>query len=220
MFRANVGRVVAAVERHAELMPVAAFTTSPLWQEARWTATTFRWHPTSAAPPVMGLVFENAEPGLDLFRQLEKAYNHTDRFEEMRVSVIEGSPAGQRAGYTVHICPDPDALAMHATGDGLVIDPTLTPFLGRWNRMYPVPGQPALLPRFKEEVRRHGEYLLAPVTRRADGQLWFSSELGFIKHTIDFREVADIGEGDIDAGAVLMPVLMPPRDESSGVTGG
>jgi hypothetical protein len=207
--------VVNTVQQIAKSMPVASFTTSPLWREARWRATTFRWHRESIAPPKMGLVFENAEAGKELFRKLERAYNHIDRFEELRISIIEGSPLGQQPGYTVHICPDPDALAMHATGEDIVLDTELTIRLGRWNRMYPIPGAPPLLPRFKEEFAKHGEFLLAPVTRGADGQNYFSSELGFIKHSIEFRDLSEIGKNDPDARALTMPQLAPPKIQNA-----
>jgi hypothetical protein len=211
-FEKAIESISERVQRHAEAMPIAAFTTSPLWIEARWSATTFRWHPKSEAPPLMGLVFDNADAGLQLFKMLEKAYNHQDRFEEMRVSIIEGSPPDHPYGYSVHICPEPDALAMHATSENLVLESNLTPFLGRWNRMYPAPGSAPLLPRFKEEFKKHGEYLLAPVTRRVDGHSHFTSELGFIKHTIEFRNITEVVDrGDIDVGAIGLPLLVPPR---------
>jgi hypothetical protein len=203
------------IEQITESMPIARFTASPLWRQARWRATTFRWHATSEAPPKIGLVFENAEPGKELFRELEKAYNHIDRFEELRIAIIEGSPSGQQHGYTVHLCPDQDALAMHATGESIVLDPQLTSRLGRWNRMYPIPGGPPLLPRFKEEYAKHGQFLLAPVTRGADGQDYFASELGFIKHSIEFRELSEIGMNDPDARALAMPRLIPPKIQNA-----
>jgi hypothetical protein len=199
----------------AQSLPVARFTTSPLWPNARWRAMSFRWHPTGEAPPVLGLCFEVAEPATKLFLELEGAYNHVDRFEELRISIIEGSPPGQPFGYSVHIYPDPDALAMHATGEDIVLDPKSTRRLGRWNRFYPIPGDPPRLPRFKEEFARHGEFLLAPVTPHEDGLNYYSSKLGIIKHAIEFRRLDEIREDEIDARALLMPRLIPPTAPAS-----
>ena len=196
-------------------MPAAAFTTHPLWAEAKWNATTFQWHPTGEAPPVMGLVFDEAEAGLDIFRDAKRSMNHEDRFEEIRVSIVEGAVLGQghRPGYSVHVCADPDALAAHATFDGFVVDAAVVPFLGQWNRHYPVPGGPALLPRFKEEYARHGEYLLAPVTRRADGRLWCSPELGIVKSVIHLPDLSEVtAADDPDTAAHALPFLITPPD--------
>jgi hypothetical protein len=205
--------ITARLQRYGNTMPIAAFTISPLWQKARWMATTYRWHPQSERPPSMGIVFEDAEAGNQLFQGLKAAYNQTDRFEEMRISIIEGSPPGQKFGYSVHICPDPDALALHATGEDVVLNQNLVPFLGKWNRAYPIPGSPPvpLLTRFKEEFAKHGQFMLAPVVRRNDGQDYFDPHLGIIKHTIQFRQLSDItSESDIDAMALLMPALITP----------
>jgi hypothetical protein len=205
--------VAARVRQHAQAMPAAMFATHPLWAEARWSATTFQWHPTSEAPPIMGLVFDHAEAGKEIFREAERQMNHKDRFEEIRISIIEGPVPGQehRPGYSVHICADPDALAAHATFEDFVVDPNIVPFLGQWNRHYPIPGQPSLLARFKEEFRKHKEFMLAPVTRRADGKLYSDPLLGIIKNTIHFRQLSDITTPeDPDAAALLLPQLITP----------
>jgi hypothetical protein len=211
--RDEVESIVSRIRQHVRTMPAAAFTTNLRWAEARWSATTFRWHPTSEAPPVMGLVFDHAEAAKAIFREAERQMNHEDRFEEIRISIIEGAVAGQeqRPGYSVHLCPDPEALAAHATADDFVVNPSIVPFLGQWNRHYPIPGAPALLPRFKREFEKHQEFLLAPVTRRADGQLYVDHELGIIKNSILFRDLAEIATpDDPDAGALVLPQLITP----------
>src|ERR1700683_1258298 len=134
-----------SIRQRVKSVPVAALTSSPLWEKARWVAMTFRYHPTSEVPPAMGLIFDNAERALELFREFERVYDHNDRLEDIRISIIEGSPPGQRFGYTIHICPEPDALAMYATAEDVVVDPTLTPSLARWGRFYPVPGSDPML---------------------------------------------------------------------------
>jgi hypothetical protein len=139
--------------------------------------------------------------------------NHEDRFEEIRVSIIEGAVPGQeqRPGYSVHICADPEALAAHATMDDLVVDPSIVPFLGQWNRHYPEPGAPPLLARFKDEFEKHGEFLLAPTIRRADGKLYIEHALGIVKNIISFRQLADISApDDPDVAALLLPQLIVP----------
>jgi hypothetical protein len=207
-----MAQVENRVKQHVRVMPAAMFTTDPLWQEARWSATTFRWHPASEAPPIMGLVFDNATAGKALFRQIAEQMEHRDEFEEIRVSIIEGDVPGQerRPGYTVHIYPDPESLAARATADDFVLDPSVVPFLGQWNRHYPIPGVPPMLPKFKREFRKHREFLLAPAVRRQDGQLWFETELGIIKTAISFRNLSELTPDDPDAAALVMPQLITP----------
>lgn len=161
----------------------------------------------------MGIVFSNAEKGRELFRRLVKQFGNTDDIHELRVSIIEGDVPGQRPGYSVHIGPDPDALRALGTFEDVIVDHTTLLLFGQLNRMYPIPGQPNLLQRFKLEFAKHKEFLLAPVTRRADGQLWVDVELGIIKKSIHFRDLADINEGDVDAAALALPLLITPRPE-------
>lgn len=207
----------AKVQQHASVMPAAAFTTHPLWEKAGWSATTFQWHPTSEAPPLMGLVFDDEEKGLEIFREAERQINHEDRFEEIRVSIIEGAVPGQqgRPGYSVHICADPEALAAHATMNELVVDPTIVPFFGQWNRHYPIPGKPSLLAKFKTEFKKHKEFMLAPTIRKDDGNQYMVPELGIIKNIIHFRQLSDITSGDDpDISALLLPQLIIPPESS------
>lgn len=202
------------VRQHGSAMPAAGFTTHPLWAEARWSATAFRWHPASEAPPIMGIVFDNAVVGKELFRQAAEAMCHRDEFEEIRVSIIEGATPGQehRPGYTIHICPDPESLAARATVEDVVLDPSIVPFLGQWNRHYPVPGSPKMLPKFKMEFQKHREFLLAPAVRRQDGQLWFEPELGIVKTVILFRNLSEITPDDPDAAALVLPQIITPPE--------
>jgi hypothetical protein len=204
-------QLAMGVRKLAGRSPVAAFTTSPLWAEAVWASTTFQWHPTSEAPPIMGIVFENAEKGKELFNTFAKTCNHSDRFEELRISIIEGSPEGQRSGYSVHIGPEMEMLQAMATAEDIEITNATMPFFGQVNRMYPIPGQPNLLQRFKQEYEKHKQFLLAPVVKRADGQLWCEHMLGIEKSLITFRNLTDIQPDDIDAVALALPALVTPK---------
>ena len=92
-----------------------------------------------------------------------------------------------------------------------MLDPAVVPLLGQWNRHYPVPGMPAMLPRFKRAFAEHGEFMLAPTVTRADGKRYCDHTLGIIKHVVHFRHLSEIaGPDDPDAGAVVLPGLIVP----------
>ncbi len=198
-FTDEMARMMEQLQRQEKLLPAAMWMLDPLWLFSGWSATTFRWHPRGEQPPVMGLVFDNAEAGKKLFRNWTERWDHTDELEEIRVAVIEGDLPGQDPGYSVHICPDPENSLVRATAEGVVLKDVPVNLLGQVRRMHPISGAPPLLPRFKEEFQKHGEFLLAPVTRRADDQLWLDVECGIVKNVVYFRNAMEIGEGDIDA---------------------
>lgn len=210
--QAHYEKLAESARQLCNRSPVTRFTMSTLWAEARWASTTFQWHPTSEAPPIMGIVFENAEKGKELFRTFAKTCNHSDRFEELRISIIEGSPEGQQAGYSVHIGPEMEMLQAMATAEDIEITNATMPFFGQVQRMYRIHGQPNLLARFKQEYEKHKQFLLAPVVKRADGQLWCEHMLGIEKSLVTFRNLSDIQPDDIDAVALALPALIPPRE--------
>jgi hypothetical protein len=203
------------VQRVVESMPAAMFATHPNWSQAHWNATTYQWHPTSEVPPLIGLVFQNEGAGLEIFRDALISMNHIDPLDEIRISIIEGAvPSEQgRPGYSIHISPDPDAVLGRATMNDLVVDSKLIPLLGQWNRHYPIPGIPSLLNRFKHEYELHGEFMLAPVVRRADGQSYMDHRLGIVKKRVKLRQLSDItDETDIDALAHVIPLFSSAPD--------
>jgi hypothetical protein len=75
----EMAQFAARVHQHASAMPAATFATHPLWAEAGWSATTYMWHPTSEAPPLIGLVFNNVEAGLAIFREAKLQMNNVDK---------------------------------------------------------------------------------------------------------------------------------------------
>lgn len=185
------------------------FVLAPSWAGAHWSATTFRWHPQSEAPPVMGLVFDDAAAGQGLFCDWAAEHGNADPLEELRVAIIEGDIEGLRPGYTVHLSGDIEGILARATAEGVIVPDAAVPWGSRVNRMHPVPGSPPMLARFKEEFAKHREYLLAPVTRRSDGQLWFDVELGIVKHKIHFRHVREIADNDVDSIVKLAEFIDP-----------
>jgi hypothetical protein len=171
-----------------------------------WIAATFRWHPTSEAPPIMGLIFADAEAARELFRVWTDAKGHGDELDELRVAIVEGDVPGQAPGYSVHLCPDPEAIAISAMAFGKSL-PDKLEYTGQIRRMHPQHGNdPTMMPTFKREYQKHGKYLLCPVTQRDDDQFWFDVESGIEKTTLHLRRAEDItNPSDID-----YPVVQPP----------
>jgi hypothetical protein len=95
---------------------------------------------------------------------------------------------------------------VRATAEGIALDMVPFTLLGQVRRMHPVAGESLSLSRFKTEFEAHQEFMLAPVVRRDDGNLWAIPELGIIKTTIQFRDVSEIGTGDIDEVVLRAPL--------------
>ena len=161
----------------------------------------------------MGLVFDDPVAGQDLFCNWAAEHGNIDPLEEIRVAVIEGDLEGLQPGYTIHLSGDIEGILARATAEGIAVPEAAIPWGSRVNRMHPLSDSPPMLARFKEEFARHGEYLLAPVTRRGDGQLWFDVDLGIIKHKVHFRHISNITDNDVDAVVKLAEVIRPQPPE-------
>src|SRR5579872_1835488 len=90
---------------------VQLFIDPEKWDAARWKATAFFHDPSGARPPCLGIVFENIDAGKQIFSDWLKRVTKVDRFDEIRISVVEGEILGQGPGYSVHISSDPDHTA-------------------------------------------------------------------------------------------------------------
>lgn len=166
------------------------FCNSPLWREALWAATTFRWHPTSEAPPVMGLLFADWRKGINLFRTWTDELGNADEYDDIRVAIVEGDIPGQPPGYSVRISAAQGDWEQAGNPQGAV---------GQVQRMHPLPSLPNMLADFKREYLRHGEFLIAPVVQRDDDQLWFNANAGIIKRELVLRNASDVADDDPDA---------------------
>lgn len=147
-------------------------------------------------PPCLGLFFQNIEPGKQMFLDWRDRLGDEDRFEELRISVIEGEIPGRESGYTVNVTSDPDGLRRRAIADGREFDFTSFALISKSHRMTPAPGSPNLR-RFKAAYARHRKYTLMPMQMAGGGYepLW---DLGILKKQILFRRASDIGQDDLD----------------------
>lgn len=173
------------------------FCSSPLWDGALWIATTYRWHPNSDAPPVMGIIFANWATGISLFREWTDAQGNGDTHDDIRVAVIEGDIEGQEPGYSIRIS------AAQADWEQVQMN-RLTP--SQVQRMHPLRNNPNMLQDFKREYLKHGEFLLAPVVQHDNDEMHFNVQAGIIKRDCVFRDASDIGDNEPDAIVLDPPV--------------
>lgn len=167
------------------------FCNTPIWQEAAWLAISYQWHPTSAMPPIMGIVFGDWMKGVELFRVWVDAVGNADEDDDLRVAILEGEMPGQTDGYTVRLSP--------SLNEFLEDDDEDRKQIGRVVRMHPQFGNgPDMLARFKKEYERHGEFMLAPVVQRDDDQLYMNVHQGIIKRELIVRQVSEIGQDEPD----------------------
>jgi hypothetical protein len=169
-----------------------------LWEEAKWRGTFFLMYKDK--PPVLGLAFLDEGTARKIFQQWHHRYGDRDRFEELRVSIIEGEIKDEKAGYSMHIGIDVENTIKRYRDAGLTVDPSNDGFLTmtRIHRMNPSPGS-MFLDMFKDAYRHYKTYTLIPaVLNRQGTRVKPILELGIYKSTIHFRRVEEITPNDED----------------------
>jgi hypothetical protein len=195
----GMDRWLGVLRQHQKFLPAVGWVANPLWNEARWSGTAYQFDRHADSPPVMGLCFENPEQGQQLFRSWAEKHGNCDELEEIRITLIEEESDRAQGGYFVHICPDPENSIVRATAEGIVIDGQSLAMLAQMRRMQPDPETTAMLPRFKELFRTHGEFLFAPVSPREDGRQWVNLECGIVKRSIHFESLAKIDRDALES---------------------
>jgi SEFIR domain-containing protein len=183
---------------------LSLYVTSPinvdLWNAAQWRGTFMGFFP-EGGPPILGFAFLNEKPARQIFEEWHKRYGERDKFEELRISIVEGDVKGELPGYTVHVGIDIENTLKRYEDAGLVVDEKSSMFMmiSRLNRMNPAPGSNNL-EMFKQLYRHEKTYLLVPAVLKPDGsQATPLFELGIFKNTIHFRHVDEIGLNDLDS---------------------
>jgi hypothetical protein len=200
VLKPKLGKRRALPKKEVKTNP-SLFISSPidvdLWNAAEWWATFFVHEP--GKPPVLGLAFRNELPARKIFEAWHERYGNNDKYEELRISIIEGPIKGEGDGYSVHVGSDLDAAAKRFKEAGYDFNDDLLFFISRINRMNPSPGS-TNLQLFKEQYREYKTYLLAPGVMLNDGNppkpLF---ELGIRKGKIHFRHASEISKNDIDS---------------------
>ena len=174
-----------------------------LWDKANWRATTFML--AQQAPPVLGLGFQNEDAAREIFQDWRERYGAGDRFEELRISIVEGDIPDLRPGYSVHIGSDPLNVYHHYNKLGLMTDRDLLVTTSRVDRMN-APNSPKLAA-FKDAYRTFKTYFLAPVIVDETGTKIIKPllDMKIYKTQVYFRNSNEIGEDDPDSIVVRKP---------------
>jgi hypothetical protein len=164
------------------------------WDAAGWTATAFLHDPSGRHPPLLGVVFDDIAAGKQIFSDWLHRLGDVDRYEELRISIVEGEILGEEPGYSVHFSSDPAHTEECARAKGPQLEIEAAIVLSRFMRMTPAPGSPHLR-RFKQEFTKHKRFFVIPVSSDVKPLFEFAIE----KTEIYFRQASEVSKNDRDA---------------------
>lgn len=166
-----------------------------LWEKAAWRATAILSDRKSA--PMLGLVFMDRKSAIDIFSDLVNKLGIIDKYDELRISIIEGGMSQDDYGYTVHINSSAENMLKKCESNNIKVEETLITNSGRFSRMNP--GRDSkTLELFKDEYHKYNKYLIIPVYADKDMKLEPLFDYMIEKKEIFFRDAKEIKEDDID----------------------
>jgi len=197
----GLGKLRPLPKKEKRSIFLGGFIDVDLWNKAQWFGTAFGFDGPMREPPIMCLIFKEKEPAQEIIRKWLLRLGDTDRYNELRISIIEGDIPGEEAGYSVHISSNIENIMKRADDEGIWMPKDIFFMISRLHRMNPEPNSPNLKV-FKELYERFGSYILR-VGVIESGKISMLNE--FIhKKNIELRKVEDIKSKD-DMDAVILP---------------
>jgi tetratricopeptide (TPR) repeat protein len=100
--------VDASRTKHSQMETVSLIR-EVLWNRAGWFGTAFIMSADYSFPPVLALMFKNAEAARDIFAEWRNELGSTDTAEKLKLTIIQGIAKENKFAYRVSIGTDPDA---------------------------------------------------------------------------------------------------------------
>jgi hypothetical protein len=189
---------------------VSSIINIPLWEKAKWGGVVYIWSSDPNEEPGFGLAFADGNAGRAIFRELREKLGLTDKENRLRVSIITGVDKATPAKYAVVIGSNLPAKEDQSASQEIVT-------VSRIHHMDNT--NPVNLKMFETRLSRTKRYAILPA-RLANplmpGEAF--GDLAIWKDTIRISPAWQIGENDLDCGAIgdndepIIPfgVLDPP----------
>jgi hypothetical protein len=162
------------------------------WDQAKWRGTAYAQFDTSQ-PPYMAFMFENEEAARNIFERWRERFGECDEDEEIYLSIIRQLPQQNRHHYCVSITSKIPAISDRKQGQVLIM-------ASRSKVMEP--NSDVNLERFLESYRRAGKFYLVPAVLNSTGVPELLFELAILKHSLNVKLAANVGEHDPEAMAL------------------
>lgn len=184
------------------------------WKAAKWNGTCFYKSAEIGELPCLGFIFKDQKLGGKIFKILKRRLGPIDKFEEIRISVIEGLEGYDNVTYVVHIYSDSYNTGKKLKANGYLLA-TETIKAQSISQSVLTPPDSSSLPGFRANFKESEQYAIAPFWNDpiADRDVKIGQDLVIKKSKIFFRRLEDIKEGDPDWVIIKSGVLNKKQDK-------
>lgn len=186
-------------------LAVSSIINQPLWEKAGWEGMFFGYT-ESNQPPLLGLIFGDAEMADAIFEEWQTRFGREDANDEIRISIIKGIEKSKPYNYRGCISRDMNSVEKDST----------TRFVSVVRMTTMTPTDHKNLEFFQRAFARIGCYYLLPVVFNREGKPEIRPDRAILKRKFNVREAWRIGRHDIDSPAVTPHdnVIVPDGEES------
>jgi hypothetical protein len=169
------------------------------WDKAVWRGAAFALDPKNIYPPNLMLPFINKEFAVKIFEDWINIFGKEDKYEELRIAIIEGDIPKEEKGYSIHVSSNWDRIIERCDKEGLNLDETLIMTISRIHRANPTDGF-KMFNLFKTHYQKHKNYSFMPCILNEDTyELKPLFDYAIKKKELIFRDVSDIQKDDQDS---------------------
>lgn len=192
-----LGKLRPLPAKERKTLFVTSFIDIETWDKAIWRGAGFC---VGYLPlPTLLLPFVKEKYAVKIFEDWISAIGKVDKYEDIRIALVEGDVAGEAPGYYVVVGNNIDEATKRAEKNGTSIDEIMILNVSRIIRANPQDNFQNFN-YFKEVYRKYGEYILMPaVFDEQTGQIKPLIKYGIRKKQLLYRNISDITENDQDS---------------------
>lgn len=198
MEKPKLGKLRPLPHKERKSLFVTSLIDVETWDNAIWRGAAFCLNKANDEPPCFMLPFINEKYARRIFEDWINLFGREDKYEELRIAIIEGDIPGEEKGYSIHIGSNFDRILQRCDRDGINVDEKLFMTLSRIHRANPTDGF-KMFNLFKEQYFTHRKYILMPcIINELSKEIKPIFSLGIQKRELVFRNVKDISDDDPD----------------------
>jgi len=186
-------------------LAVSSIINQSLWNQAGWQGMMYG-SVGHNQPPLLGLIFNNAEMANAIFEEWQDRFGHEDTNDEIRISIVKGIDKANPYYYRGSISRDIKSVAKNSAKHLVSVSRMTTMTANNHDN----------LEYFQKEFNNFGCYLLLPSIFDSKNSPQFLTDRAILKRKLTVREAWQIGCHDLDSMAVtLKDDVIIPNDEKS-----
>jgi len=192
--------------KHTEIQNVSLIRES-LWEEARWLRIVYGREADDSAPPILALIFHNADAARKIFSHWRAELGVSDTAERLRVTIVRGISHKEPSSYRVVVGSNHRAAGWPPLGRYVTLVSRILPVSVSSNHA---------LEAFLQDYRRLGSYrLMLGFATEGESEAELDPDRYVIKRELNVREAWELGRNDPDNVAVTeddSPIIPAGQD--------